>query len=208
MLPDSSSTAPTRTARPRWLIPVVVAGAVLLLVVLPMVASYNGMVDKRNAVDNSFADLDVQLQRRNDLIPNLVSSVRGALQHEETIFGQITQALGAYSSANTPQQKAAADAQIEQTIIGLRPILQLPQLQANQNVRDLQTQLEGTENRVAQARRDYNGTATTYNQSIQHFPRNIAAGLFGFHSKPLFRATASASTPPTVDLNVTTTTSR
>jgi LemA protein len=199
----TDSTTSTRS-RPAWLIPVIAVAAVVLLVILPLIGSYNSMVDKRSSVDQSFADLDAQLQRRNDLIPNLVSAVRGALQHEETIFGDITKALGAYSSATTPQQKASADAQIEQSFAGLRPILQLPQLQANANIRDLQTQLEGTENRIAVARRDYNGVVTSYNTSIRHFPRSIVAGLFGFQAKALFKATPSAATPPTVDLNPTT----
>lgn len=204
MIPDS---APESKPRPKWLIPAVVVGAVFLFIILPLIASYNGMVNKRSAVDQSFADLDVQLQRRNDLIPNVVSAVRGALQHEETVFADLANARASYGNASTAQQKAAADGQIETGIGRLIAIVESnPQLQANQNVRDLQVQLEGTENRIGQARRVYDATVTTYNTSIRHFPRNMAAGLFGFHTKPLFRATASASTPPTVDLNPATTT--
>lgn len=203
---ETSSTS-TGRGRPTWLVPVIVVAAVLLLLVLPLVSSYNGMVDKRNAVDNSFADLDAQLQRRNDLIPNLVNAVRGAIQHEEAVFKELADARASYGSATSSQQKADASAKIDAGLGRLIAIVESnPQLQANQNIRDLQTQLEGTENRVAQARRDYNGVTTTYNRSIQHFPRNIVAGIFGFSSKPLFKATAGASTPPTVDLNPATTT--
>lgn len=178
--------------------------AVLLIVVLPLTASYNGMVSKQTAVDQSFADLDAQLQRRNDLIPQLVGAVKGALNHEETIFGQLTQARASYGSASTPAQKFDASNKIDTALKGLVVIVESnPQLQANANIRDLQTQLEGTENRIAQARRDYNGVVATYNISIRRFPRSIFAGIFGFHSKPFFQATPTSREVPKVDFGNT-----
>src|ERR687883_515362 len=98
--------------RPRWLVPVVVVGVVLLLVVLPLVSSYNSMVEQSAAVDQSFANLDVQLQRRNDLIPNLVGAVRGALGQEQAVFGELARARAAYAGARTPEQKLGAAEQI------------------------------------------------------------------------------------------------
>lgn len=195
-------------ARPRWLIPAIAAGVVLILVILPLVVSYNGMVNKQASVDQSFADLDAQLQRRNDLIPNLVGAVRGVLNQEQTVFGQLAQARAKYSGATTPTQKFDASNDISAGLGRLLVIVEnYPQLRSSANVQDLQTQLEGTENRIAQARRDYNRVVTAYNASIRRFPRNTVAGLFGFDSKPLFQASTGALEPPTVDLgNPTTTT--
>lgn len=193
--------------RPRWLVPVaVVVGIVLLLGVL-FIAPYNGLVRERAATDQSFADLDAQLQRRNDLIPNLVSAVKGALNQEQTVFGDLAKARQAYSGAQTMEDKAAASAQIDAGIGRLLVIVEsYPQLNSNENIRDLQTQLEGTENRIAQARRDYNSAVTSYNVSISTLPRSILAGAFGFERRPLFESTPGATANPTVDLGGSTTT--
>jgi LemA protein len=193
--------------RPRWLVPAIVCGAIALLVVVPLVVSYNGLVSKQASVDQSFADLDAQLQRRNDLIPNLVAAVRGVLNQEQTVFGELARARASYAGASTPNQKFDASNQIDAGLGRLLVIVEnYPQLRSSTNIQDLQTQLEGTENRIAQARRDYNGVVTTYNVSIRRFPRSMVASMFGFDAKPLFRAVANASQPPTVDLGNTTTT--
>jgi LemA protein len=187
--------------RPRWLIPVVIIVALLLVIVMPLVGSYNNLVEKEAAVDQSFADLDAQLQRRNDLIPNLVAAVRGALNQEQAVFGEIARARQNYAGARTVDEKAAADGEVSSALARLLVIVeQYPQLRSNENIRDLQTQLEGTENRIGQARRDYNGVVTEYNVYVRRFPRSIVANLFGFDAKPLFRATAGAQNPPSVDL--------
>src|SRR5437588_11282433 len=167
------------------------------------------MVDKRGSVDRSFADLDAQLQRRNDLIPNLVNAVAGDLGQQQAVFGEIACAREHYAGARTAPQKIDAANQVDGAIGRLLVIVEnYPQLQSNQNIRDLQVQLEGTENRIAQARRDYNGITTSYNVWIQHFPRSLVAGLFGFDKRPLFTAQTEAPNAPTVDLgnNPTTTT--
>jgi LemA protein len=190
------------------LIPIAVVIGILVILGLILGGTYNGMVDKRGQVDRSFADLDAQLQRRNDLIPNLVNAVRGALGQEQAVFGEIARARENYAGARTDQQKIDAANQVDSAVGRLLVIVEnYPQLQSNQNIRDLQVQLEGTENRIAQARRDYNATATSYNVSIQHFPRSLVAGLFGFDKRPLFTANTEARNAPTVDLgnNATTT---
>jgi LemA protein len=193
-------------SRPRWLIPIAVVVGVVLLLVLPLVGMYNGLVDKETAVDQSFADLDAQLQRRNDLIPNLVNAVRAALQQEQTVFGELARARANYSGAATPEQKAAAANEVTGALGRLLVIVEsYPQLQSNQNIRDLQVQLEGTENRIAQSRRDYNGVVTDYNRSIRRFPRSIFAGIFGFDKRPLFEAQVEARDVPTVNLDTSTT---
>lgn len=187
--------------RPRWLIPIAVVVGVILIIVLPLVGAYNGLVGQEATVDQSFADLDSQLQRRNDLIPNLVSAVRGALNQEQAVFGEIARARTQYAGANTIQEKADASQQVEGALARLLAIFEnYPQLRSNENIRDLQVQLEGTENRVNQSRRDYNGAVTTYNVKIRQFPRSVIAGAFGFDRKPLFEAATEAREPPSVDL--------
>lgn len=196
--------------RPRWLIPVAIVVGVLLVIVLPLVGVYNGLIGSRATVDQAFADLDTQLQRRNDLIPNLVSAVRGALKQEQAVFGQIARARTQYAGATTIQAKADASQRVDSALARLLAIFEnYPQLRSNENIRDLQVQLEGTENRVAQSRREYNRVTTEYNVKITQFPRNVFAGLFGFDRKPLFEAPTEARQTPRVDLenNLTPTTS-
>ena len=181
--------------------PVAVLVGILLVIVLPLIASYNGLVNRESRVDQSFADLDARLQRRYDLIPNLVNAVRGALNQEQAVFGELARARSAYAGARTPEEKANASNQVESGLGRLLAIVEnFPQLRSSENIRDLQTQLEGTENRIAQARRDYNGEVTSYNASIRRFPRSLVAGMFGFDAKPLFRAAPESRTAPPVDL--------
>ncbi|HWC11590.1 MAG TPA: LemA family protein [Acidimicrobiales bacterium] len=193
--------------RPRWLVPLVVVGAAVLLLVLPLIVSYNGLVDSEAEVDRAFADVDTQLQRRNDLIPNLVAAVRGILDQEQAVFGELARARQAYAGATTPEQKVDAANAIEAGLGRLLAIVEAyPELRSSENVRDLQVQLEGTENRIAQSRRDYNGQVTSYNKRVKRFPRSVVAGLFGFDEKRLFGATPESRTVPTVDLGTGTAT--
>ena len=201
------TTAPPRMNVPRWLIPLVAVGVVLLIVVLPLVGTYNSLVQKDAAVDKAFADLDVQLQRRYDLVPNLVAAVKGALNQEQAVFGEIARARQNYAGARSPDDKVAAANQLEGAIGRLLVIVEnYPQLKSNQNIQDLMVQLEGTENRIAQARRDYNAVVTDYNVSIRRFPRSLIAGMFGFDKRPLFVAQPAAAQAPQVDLGNTPTT--
>jgi LemA protein len=192
---------------PRWLIPLVAVGVVLLIIVLPLVGTYNSLVQKDAAVDKAFADLDVQLQRRYDLVPNLVAAVKGALNQEQAVFGEIARARQNYAGARSNDDKVAAANQLEGAISRLLVIVEnYPQLKSNQNIQDLMVQLEGTENRISQARRDYNAVVTEYNVSIRRFPRNLIAGMFGFNKRPLFVAQPAAAQAPQVDLGNTPTT--
>jgi LemA protein len=189
------------------LIPALVAAGVVVLLVLILGGSYNGLVDKDTAVDRSFADLDAQLQRRNDLIPNLVGAVKGVLGQEQAVFGELARARTQYAGATSDDQRIAAANDVSAGLGRLLVIVEAyPQLQSAQNVQDLQIQLEGTENRIAQARRDYNGVTTEYNRSIRQFPRSLLAGVFGFDKRTLFQAIPGATTPPTVDFGSTSTT--
>lgn len=191
----------------RRLMPVAVVAGVIVLVGLLFALPYNGLVSKEASADRAFADLDVQLQRRNDLIPNLVGAVKGALNQEQTVFGDLAVARQAYAGARSLEDKAAASGQIDAGIGRLLAIVEnYPELRSNENIRDLQTQLEGTENRIAQSRRDFNGAVTSYNVAIRRFPRRIVAGVFGFDRRPLFEAAPESTENPTVDLGNSTTT--
>jgi LemA protein len=186
----------------KWIAPVAIVSGVLLLIVLTLTSSYNGLVDRELKVDQSVADLDVQLQRRFDLIPNLVKSVEGALEQEREIIGKVTEARTKYASATSGNDRVAAAGELEGALSRLLVVVEnYPQVASLQNVRDLQVQLEGTENRVAQARRTYNETVTDFNRAIRRFPRSIIAGIFGFEKRTLFEAAAGADVAPTVDLN-------
>ena len=187
----------------KWLIPVIVVGVILLLIVFPLVGAYNDLVAKEAGVDQSFADLDAQYQRRADLIPNLSAAVKAALRQEQAVFGDIADARTRYAGANTPEEKNAAAGQMESALARLLVIVeQYPDLRSNENIRDLMTQVEGTENRVAQSRRDYNQTVTAYNVNVRRFPRNLIAGLFGFDAKPLFEAEPEDREAPDVELEL------
>lgn len=194
-------------SRPRWLIPVVAVVALVLLIVLPLIGSYNGLVDKDTAADQSFADLDAMLQRRVDLIPNIVATAKAALNQEQAVFGELARARTNYAGANTDAEKLQAGQQVEGALGRLLVIVEnYPQLQSNKNLQDVMTQLEGTENRVAQARRDYNAVVTDYNRSIRRFPRSIFAGIFGFDKRPVFAAQPADREAPQVDFGTSSTT--
>ena len=186
----------------KWIAPVAIVSGILLLIILTLTGSYNGLVDRELTVDQSVADLDVQLQRRFDLIPNLVKSVEGALEQEREIIGKVTEARTKYASAGSCNDRVAAAGELEGALSRLLVVVEsYPQVASLQNVRDLQVQLEGTENRVAQARRSYNETVTDFNRAVRRFPRSIIAAVFGFEKRVLFEAAAGADVAPTVDLN-------
>jgi LemA protein len=186
----------------KWFKPVLGIGGAIVLLLIMVVSSYNGLVDREAKVDQTVADLEVQLQRRFDLIPNLVNAVKGALTQEQTIIGQVTEARTKYAGAATNDDKIAAANQLEGALSRLLVVVEsYPQVASLQNVRDLQVQLEGTENRVAQARRTYNESATNFNAAVRRFPRSIIAATFGFDKRVLFTATPGADTAPVVDLN-------
>ncbi|MCU1373791.1 MAG: LemA protein [Actinomycetia bacterium] len=194
--------------RPRWLVPVIVVAAVLLVIVAPLVSSYNGLVDKDTKADQAFADLDAALQRRYDLIPNIVSTAKAALNQEQAVFGQLAEARTRYAGAGSADAKVAAGQQVESAIGRLLVVVEnYPELRSNQTLQDVMTQLEGTENRVAQGRRQYNEAVTDYNRSVRRFPKSIVAGLFGFDKRTLFQVQAtSVRDAPQVDFGSTTTT--
>ena len=192
----------------KWLIPGIIIGAILL-VLLTIGGGYNSLVNKREAVRQSFANVQTQYQRRSDLVPNLVSTVKGAANFEQSTLKEVVDARSKATSITidptkaTPQQLQAyqsAQSELSQALGRLLAITEnYPQLKAVDAFRDLQVQLEGTENRIAVARKDFNDTAASYNASIQRFPSNITASIFNFEKFPYFQADAGAEKAPAVN---------
>jgi LemA protein len=168
-----------------WVVIVVVVAAVLLL--LYLVVLYNGLVRKRNRVDNAWAQIDVQLKRRRDLVPNLVETVKGYAAHESGTFDAVTKARAAAAAAQTPAASAAAEGALSQALGRLFAVAEAyPELKASQNFLDLQGQLNETENRIAISRQVYNDTVLTYDNGIQTFPAVLFARALGFSRRDSF----------------------
>lgn len=194
-------TSTVAAGRKKWGVLGGVGGA-LVLIVLLVIGSYNGLIDRETKVDQAVADLEVQLQRRFDLVPNLVSAVEGGMAQEREIINAVTEARARYAGATSANDKVQAGAELEGALSRLLVVVEnYPQVASLQLVQNLQTQLEGTENRVAQARRVYNEDATAYNRAIRRFPRSIVAGMFGFEKRTLFQAAAGADQAPDVDID-------
>lgn len=162
--------------------------------------SYNSMIAAKAGVDAAWAQVETQYQRRMDLIPNLVNTVKGAANFEQETFTAVTAARSQWQSAPTRDDKVAAASSFDSALSRLLVTVEAyPQLQATQAFRDFMTQLEGTENRIATERRTYNTTVQSYNVLVTRFPRNMIAGLFGFQPEQLFSSQPGADDAPTVD---------
>ena len=174
-----------------WVILVIVA--VLVLLVVWMIAMYNGLVRSRNRVDNAWAQIEVQLKRRWDLIPNLIETVKGYAAHERGTFEAVTEARTAAQRAQGPAATAQAEGILGQALGKLFAVAEAyPDLKASQNFLDLQAQLTDTENKVAVSRQVYNDTVLTFNNAIQTFPAVILANSFGFAKREFFEVTQAA----------------
>lgn len=181
----------------RW--PVIALGAVVIVAIW-LIGSYNGLVSGREGVSASWAQVETQYQRRFDLVPNLVSTVKGAAAFEQDTFTAITEARSQWQgAAGNRDERIAAAGQLDSALSRLLVTVEAyPQLQATQAFRDLMTQLEGTENRISVARRDYNEEVRTYNVRVKRFPGVIAAKLFGFEQEKSFDAAPGSETAPQV----------
>lgn len=163
------------------------------------VASYNSIVNKQEAVFSSYSDIEAQLQRRADLIPNLVSSVKGYMEHEQGIIESVTESREKLLSANGIQQLAEASDELNNAMKNLMVVVEnYPDLKANTNFIQLQDELAGTENRVATARRDYNAAVRGYNAAIKRFPGKLLADYFGFEAEDYFEASEGSAEVPNV----------
>jgi LemA protein len=173
-----------------WLLVIVV---LVLLVGVMLVLLYNRLVQQRNRVDNAWAQVEVQLKRRWDLIPNLVESVKGYAEHERGTFEAVTEARTAAQNAKTPADTAAAEGILGAALGRLFAVAEAyPELQADENFRQLQTELAETENRVAVSRQVYNDSVLTYNNTVQTFPGLMVAGPFGFSIREFFEVEEEA----------------
>ncbi|WP_278679320.1 LemA family protein [Leyella stercorea] len=187
----------------------IITVVVIALVALWGISSYNGLVSMDENVSNSWANVETQYQRRSDLIPNLVNTVKGYAKHESQTLESVMQARSQATQVKidpsncTPQQLAAYQKAQGDVTTALGKLLAItenyPDLKANQNFLELQSQLEGTENRINVARKDFNDTAKKYNTSLRRFPRNIIASMFGFEKRNYFEAEAGAEKAPKVE---------
>lgn len=183
--------------------------AVVVVIVVWLYSGYNGLVSKDEAVINKWAAVEVDYQRRSDLIPNLVATVKGYAEHESSTLESVTEARGRATSVTLNAEdlteenlRAYQEAQSEvKSALGrlIAVAESYPDLKANENFRDLQVQLEGTENRIAVSRKEFNDAVRSYNVAVRRFPTNILASLFGFERKASFSADEGAEQAPTVE---------
>jgi LemA protein len=174
----------------------IVVGVLVVLLILVFILSYNGLVRLRNRIDNAWSQIDVQLKRRYDLIPNLVETVKGYAAHERQTLESVTQARANAINAQGPQQQAEAENVLSGALKSLFAVAEAyPDLKANQNFLSLQEELTSTEDRVAYARQFYNDSVLSYNNKLQTFPRNVIAGMFNFENREYFEGEPEATGP-------------
>ncbi len=184
-----------------WLTWPIGIAIIVLLAGLYSVSTYNGFVRQNETVNTAWAQVEAQYQRRLDLIPNLVESVKGIMKQEQTVFTAIADARTHYAGATTPDAKAAAATQVESAFARLLVIMEnYPQLKSTETVQSLMAELAGTENRVAVERGRYNETVRDYNISVKTFPRSVIASTFGFSPRTMFVADVGAERAPKVQI--------
>ncbi len=160
---------------------------IIALVVIAIIGIYNGLVRARLKVKNAWSQIDVQLQRRFDLIPNFVETVKGYMNHESDTLTKIAELRTSWAHANTVEEKASLNDQLSNTLKTIMAVSEsYPDLKANQNFMDLQEELRNTENKISFSRQFYNDTVTMYNTKLEVFPSNIFASMFNFTAEPLF----------------------
>ncbi len=166
-----------------WIVLIAIA-----VIVLWLIGTYNGLIRVRNRVDEAWSDIEVQLKRRYDLIPNLVNSVKGYATHEESVFSKVTEARAqAMQAGNNPHDKLAAENMLTQSLKSLFAVAEAyPQLRANENFLQLQRDLTDTEDKIQASRRFYNGNVRDFNTRLQVFPTNLIAGALGFGKREFF----------------------
>lgn len=181
-----------------------IIGVILLLLVITIafaiVGVYNKMVRYENEIDNSWAQIEVQLQRRGELIPNLVDTVKGYAKHEKETLDNVTKARAGLMQAQNPAAKMAAEGMLEQALGKLFAVAEAyPELKANQNFLQLQDELTHTENKIGYARQAYNDSVLAFNNLVEVFPNNVIAGMFNKTERQMLEAPAAARTVPKVE---------
>ena len=176
---------------------------ICVLGILWLIVIYNGLISKRNDVQGSWKQIDVQLNRRHDLIPNLVNTVKGALEFEQDTLEKVISARAKAVGATGPQSKAEAENMLTQALGKLFAVMEnYPDLKSNQNVMQLQEELTSTENRIAFARQLYNDLVANYRTALQVFPNNFVSSMFNFQSEEYFEAPAETRATPAVNLSL------
>ncbi|WJY27728.1 LemA family protein [Sporosarcina trichiuri] len=180
--------------------PIVIIIGIIVVLGLILVPSYNRFVTSEENVDQAYSQIETQLQRRVDLIPNLVNTAKGYAKHEKEVFTNIADARSKLAGANGPEEQAAANDELSGALSRLLAITEnYPELKADKQFTQLMDELAGTENRIAVARKDYNGEVASYNKQVQRFPGKLVASVFGFDKKEYFKAAAGAEQAPSVD---------
>ncbi|SEN15319.1 LemA protein [Paenisporosarcina quisquiliarum] len=181
----------------KLLVPIII---VIVIIAGVFMASYNGFVDKEENVNNAYAQVENQLQRRMDLIPNLVNTVKGFAAHEEEVLGNIADARTKLAGAGTPEEQAEANDELSGALSRLLVVVEnYPDLKADANFKQLMDELAGTENRLSVARQDYNTVVSDYNKKVKRMPGSIVASMFGFDEKEYFQSAEGAEEAPVVD---------
>jgi len=173
---------------------------IIAIIVFWLIGVYNGLIKLKNRTDEAWSDIDVQLKRRYDLIPNLISTVKGYAQHEKELFEKVTQARTAAMGAQAPGEKAEAENMLSGALKSLFAVAEAyPDLKANQNFLELQRELSDTENKIQAARRFYNGNVRDFNTKIQVFPNNVVAGMLNFSKRDFFEIAGEEKEPVKVE---------
>ena len=169
------------------MVPIIILVIVVILIIA-VISIYNSLVALRNQVKNAWSQIDVQLQRRFDLIPNLVETVKGYMEHEEAVLTNIAELRTSWAKATTIEEKSALNNQLTDTLKTIMAVAEnYPDLKANQNFLALQEELQNTENKISNSRENYNNITTAYNTKLEVFPSNIIASCFHFTSEELFK---------------------
>ena len=175
--------------------------AIVIIIIAMFASSYNSIVAKAEEVDNKFATIDTQLQRRADLVPNLVNTVKGYTNHETEIINKITEARAKLINADSIEEKSNANNELTSSLNALMVVVEnYPDLKSSENFIQLSDELAGAENRIAVARKDYNNSVKTWNTTIKRFPNNLLAGMFGFDQSEYFKADEKSIEVPNVSL--------
>ena len=181
-------------------ITIIILIVIILIIIVALVLLYNGLVTSRNKVKNAWAQIDVQLNRRADLIPNLVETVKGYAGHEKSVFEDVTAARAGLMNANGVKEISDANNQLSSTLKTLFAVAEnYPELKANENFKELQSQLAQTEDKITYSRQFYNDTVLMYNNKCQTFPSNIIANLFRFKEADFFEVAGEARSVPKVE---------
>ena len=177
-----------------------IIGAIVVVLGIWLITTYNGLVKKDEKVSLQWNEVQNAYQRRLDLIPNLVNTVKGFTSHEDNVIKAVTDARAKMGSAQTPVEKDAANTELNSALSRLMMVVEnYPDLKSSQHYSELMSQLEGTENRITVARKNYNKSVQEYNLGVKTFPGNVFANMYGFTEKPLFTADESAKAVPKVE---------